>query len=164
MIFDESGDRHQAIDVDVDRLGEESLRTIHSAIRAILFTTVVFSVGMSEAWAVHPDIRPGHIYNGPISLRGPSDTDVRSFGSAYESGGFCTPAGCYIWATPDSPWGGGGGGWGGGSGGDRLQQWWEWSAAGSTGHSCFTASRSIETSLRSHSIRHACAQIRGCAG
>src|SRR3569832_1641539 len=105
MIFEEYAE-HQAIDVDVDRLGEESLRTTRSAIRSILFAVAVFSVGMSEAWAAHPDVRPGHIYNAPISLRGPSPSDVRSFGPAYETGGFCTPAGCYIWATPDSPVGG----------------------------------------------------------
>jgi hypothetical protein len=117
MIFEECGDRFSSIDVDVDRLGEASLSTTHSAIRAILLATTVFSVGMSKAWAAHPDIRPGHIYNTPISLRGPSESEIHSFGPAYESGAFCSPAGCYIWATPDSPIGGGPGGWGDGGGG-----------------------------------------------
>jgi len=88
MIFEECCEHDHPIDVDVDRLSKEPLRTPRSAIRAVLFPAAVFSVGMSAAWAAHPDVRPGHVYSAPISLRDPSEADVRSFGPAYETAAF----------------------------------------------------------------------------
>lgn len=101
---------------DVDKISAHRLLDVRSAIGAVLFTTLIFFVGECSARGL----------DGALGQRTGSSTagafpDNRSIGhdpTHDDAGGWCTAAGCYIWADPYDPLGGvGGGGWGSGSGG-----------------------------------------------
>ena len=105
----------ESVDFDVDKISTHRLLDVRSAVRAILFTALVFSVGESCARERDPRFRE-LINSSPAET--PSDRGIGDDPTAHDEGGWCTSTGCYIWANPYDPLGGvGGGGWGGGSGG-----------------------------------------------
>ena len=101
-------------DVNLDQLNASILSNVSSAVNAILFTTLVFTSGETAArdWSNDSRYLPSAAPNLQFSLQDHIGVDP----TTEDDGGWCTPAGCYIWANIFDP-SGGGGGWGGGSGG-----------------------------------------------
>jgi hypothetical protein len=107
----------ESCDFDVDKISARRLLDVHSAVRAILFTALVFSVGESNARGRDHDPQLWELINSPAAAT-PDDRVIGDDPTTHDEGGWCTSTGCYIWADPYDPLGGvGGGGWGGGSGG-----------------------------------------------
>jgi hypothetical protein len=103
---------HPSTDIDIDKLGTKQITSASAAVRAILYAALVYSVGEASAHERHREIRADDVFSAPIGLRVPLTRPEN------DEGGFCTAAGCYVWANPWDPTGGGpGGGWGGGTGG-----------------------------------------------
>ncbi len=93
----------ESLDFDVDRISARRLHDVRSAVKAILFTALVFSVGESAARGRDYDPQLWQL----ISSNGGATTDTdRSLGddpTRDDEGGWCTDAGCYIWANPYDP-------------------------------------------------------------
>ncbi len=107
----------ESCDFDVDKISARRLVDVRSAVKAVLFTTLVFSVGESNARGHDYDPQLWQLINSndvtpSIADRGIGDDPTRD-----DEGGWCTDAGCYIWADPGDPFGGAGGGIGGGGSG-----------------------------------------------
>ena len=104
----------ESCDFDVDRISARRLVDVRSAVKAVLFTALVFAVGESNARAHDYDPLMRNLISTPAS-------DDRSIGddpTSDDEGGSCSESGCYIWADVSDPFGSSGGGpSGGGSGG-----------------------------------------------
>jgi hypothetical protein len=109
----------ESFDFDVDKISSRRLVDVRSAVKAVLFTALVFSVGESNARGRDYDPQLWQLINSNGSAPSSADRGIGDDPTSDDEGGWCTDAGCYIWANPYDPLGGGvgGGGWGGGSGG-----------------------------------------------
>ena len=109
----------ESLDFDVDRISARRLRDVRSAVKAILFTALVFSVGESAARGRDYDPQLWQLINSNGGATTDTDRSLGDDPTRDDEGAWCDPAGCYIWADPwEDPIGGlGGGGGGGGSGG-----------------------------------------------
>jgi hypothetical protein len=102
----------EAFDVDVDKISVRRLMNVRSAVRAVLFTALVFSVGENNARGRDYDPQLWQLLSSRATADRLGDDPTRDDG-----GGWCTDSGCYIWADPYDPMDGTPGGFGGGGSG-----------------------------------------------
>jgi|GEM_PF-6747712 len=103
----------EAFDVDVDKISAHRLLDVRSAVKAVLFTALVFSVGESKARGRDYDPLMWNLISTPTS----DDPSIGVDPTRDDDGGSCTETGCYIWADASDPFGSSGGGPGGGGSG-----------------------------------------------